>query len=65
MMQAATEGALQAGRPVGGIRIAREAGTTVRSGSYLPENVQVRDFKFEFELRWLHPEGLPEKRAGN
>ena len=29
-------GAMDAGRPAAGIRISREAGTTVRSASYLP-----------------------------
>ena len=29
-------GAMDAGMPVGGIRISREAGTTVRTASYLP-----------------------------
>ena len=42
MMQAAIEGAAALGRPVAGIRIAKEAGTRVRSGSYLPEQNQVR-----------------------
>ncbi|KAK9805408.1 hypothetical protein WJX73_002177 [Symbiochloris irregularis] len=37
MMQAASEGALQSGKAVAGIRISREAGTTVRTASYLPE----------------------------
>lgn len=43
MMQAATEGALAAGGAVGGIRISREAGTTVRTAgvSYLPEGTAV------------------------
>ena len=41
MMEAATLGALQAGKPVGGIRIQREAGTTVRTASYLPPDSQV------------------------
>lgn len=36
MMEAATRGALAAGYPVAGIRIGREAGTTVRTASYLP-----------------------------
>ncbi|CAK0780061.1 hypothetical protein CVIRNUC_004926 [Coccomyxa viridis] len=36
MMEAATLGAMDAGLPVGGIRISREAGTTVRTASYLP-----------------------------
>lgn len=40
MMQAATEGALAAGRPVAGIRIQREAGTTVLVASYLPSGSQ-------------------------
>ncbi len=29
-------GAMDAGKPVAGIRISREAGTTVRTASYLP-----------------------------
>ena len=41
MMQAAALGALEAGYPVAGIRIGREAGTTVRSASYLPDNAAV------------------------
>ncbi|KAL4854982.1 ADP-dependent ribose-1-phosphate kinase [Chlorella vulgaris] len=41
MMEAATIGALSVGKPVGGIRIQREAGTTVRTASYLPANSQV------------------------
>ncbi|EFN54207.1 hypothetical protein CHLNCDRAFT_24809 [Chlorella variabilis] len=40
-MEAATLGALSAGKPVGGIRIQREAGTTVRTASYLPPDSQV------------------------
>ena len=40
MMQAATEGALSAGKPVAGIRIQREAGTTVLVASYLPHGSQ-------------------------
>lgn len=42
MMHAATLGALTAGKPIGGIRIQREAGTTVLSGkSYLPPEATV------------------------
>lgn len=41
MMEAATLGALEAGKPVAGIRIQREAGTTVRTASYLPADSQV------------------------
>eukprot|EP00899_Mesostigma_viride_P009171 jgi/Mesvir1/18255/Mv09528-RA.1 len=43
MMEAATLGAMAAGKKVGGIRIAREAGTTVRASStgYLPADAQV------------------------
>lgn len=41
MMEAATVGALEAGKPVAGIRISREAGTTVRTASYLPEDSSV------------------------
>lgn len=41
MMQAATMGAVAANGVVAGIRIAREAGTTVRSASYLPSDAQV------------------------
>jgi predicted Rossmann-fold nucleotide-binding protein len=37
MMEAATLGAARAGGGVAGIRIAREAGTTVRSAGYLPD----------------------------
>lgn len=33
MMEAATLGALEAGKPVAGIRIQREAGTKVRGGA--------------------------------
>lgn len=40
-VQAATLGALDAGCPVGGIRIAREAGNAVLSASYLPADCQV------------------------
>jgi len=41
MMEAASHGALEAGNTVGGIRISREAGTTVLTASYLPEDNQV------------------------
>ncbi|KFM25332.1 putative sugar kinase [Auxenochlorella protothecoides] len=42
MMEAATEGALAAGGTVGGIKISREAGTSVRTAaSYLPADAQV------------------------
>ena len=41
MMQAATEGAAAAGKPVAGIRIQREAGTSVLTASYLPPDSQV------------------------
>lgn len=41
MMEAATAGAQSAGRRVAGIRISREAGTTVRSASYLPQDSAV------------------------
>ena len=41
MMEAATRGAMAAGHPVAGIRISREAGTTVRTASYLPEGSAV------------------------
>lgn len=41
MMEAATRGALDAGGQVGGIRISREAGTTVRTASYLPSDSSV------------------------
>lgn len=41
MMEAATLGAMDAGCAVAGIRIGREAGTTVRSASYLPADSQV------------------------
>jgi len=41
LMQAATEGAAAAGGRVGGIRIAREAGTKVLSAGYLPAESQV------------------------
>ena len=41
MMQAATLGAAAAGKPVGGIRIQREAGTSVLTASYLPPDSQV------------------------
>ncbi|GAB4822086.1 hypothetical protein N2152v2_009132 [Parachlorella kessleri] len=41
MMEAATIGALEAGGAVGGIRISREAGTTVRTASYLPPDSAV------------------------
>ena len=41
MMQAATQGAMDAGCPVAGIRIGREAGTTVRTASYLPSDSAV------------------------
>ena len=34
-------GAMDAGQAVGGIRILREAGTSVRSASYLPADAQV------------------------
>lgn len=34
-------GAMDAGLPVGGIRISREAGTTVRTASYLPDECAV------------------------
>ena len=34
-------GAMDAGMPVGGIRISREAGTTVRTASYLPTDCAV------------------------
>lgn len=39
--QAATQGALLAGQRVAGIRIQREAGTTVLTASYLPSGSQV------------------------
>jgi hypothetical protein len=42
LMQAASQGAAAAGGAVGGIRLQREAGTTVLSGTYLPEDAQVR-----------------------
>lgn len=32
---------MDAGAPVGGIRISREAGTTVRTASYLPDEAAV------------------------
>lgn len=41
MMQAATLGAIEEGGNVAGIRIAREAGTTVRSASYLPDESSI------------------------
>jgi uncharacterized protein (TIGR00730 family) len=41
MMQAATLGAIQAQGKVAGIRIQREAGSTVRSAGYLPTNAAV------------------------
>ena len=41
MMEAATRGAMAAGGGVAGIRISREAGTTVRTASYLPEGSAV------------------------
>lgn len=41
MMEAATKGAMDAGCPVAGIRIGREAGTTVRTASYLPSESAV------------------------
>jgi sugar/nucleoside kinase (ribokinase family)/predicted Rossmann-fold nucleotide-binding protein len=41
MMEAATLGAMDAGHNVAGIRIGREAGTTVRSASYLPTDSAV------------------------
>ncbi|KAL4458429.1 hypothetical protein ABPG75_013294 [Micractinium tetrahymenae] len=41
MMEAATLGALEAGKPVAGIRIQREAGTKVLTASYLPPGSQV------------------------
>ncbi|CAL8468805.1 g8346 [Coccomyxa elongata] len=41
MMEAATLGAMDADKPVGGIRISREAGTTVRTASYLPTDAAV------------------------
>jgi uncharacterized protein (TIGR00730 family) len=41
MMEAATQGALLAGKRVAGIRIQREAGTTVLTASYLPTGSQV------------------------
>ncbi|WIA36740.1 hypothetical protein OEZ86_008010 [Tetradesmus obliquus] len=41
LMQAASQGAAAAGGAVGGIRLQREAGTTVLSGTYLPDDAQV------------------------
>lgn len=41
MMEAATLGAMDAGHEVAGIRIGREAGTTVRTASYLPADSAV------------------------
>lgn len=41
LMMAATQGAMDVNKPAAGIRIAREAGTTVRSASYLPEDSYV------------------------
>jgi len=41
MMEAATLGAIDAGHEVAGIRIGREAGTTVRTASYLPADSAV------------------------
>jgi sugar/nucleoside kinase (ribokinase family)/predicted Rossmann-fold nucleotide-binding protein len=41
MMEAATLGAMDAGYQVAGIRIGREAGTTVRTASYLPSDSAV------------------------
>ncbi len=41
MMEAATLGAMDAGHEVAGIRIGREAGTTVRTASYLPTDSAV------------------------
>ncbi|KAL3140309.1 hypothetical protein ABBQ38_004574 [Trebouxia sp. C0009 RCD-2024] len=41
MMEAATAGAQSIKAPVGGIRISREAGTTVRTASYLPADCAV------------------------
>jgi len=40
MMEAASQGAIEAGKIVGGIRISREAGTTVLTASYLPGDNQ-------------------------
>ncbi|WIA16547.1 hypothetical protein OEZ85_013220 [Tetradesmus obliquus] len=40
LMQAASQGAAAAGGAVGGIRLQREAGTTVLSGTYLPDDAQ-------------------------
>lgn len=40
-MEAVTRGALAAGGEVGGIRISREAGTTVLTASYLPQDSAV------------------------
>lgn len=41
MMHAASAGAQAIKAPVGGIRIAREAGTTIRTASYLPADSAV------------------------
>jgi hypothetical protein len=41
LMQAASHGAAAAGGDVAGIRLQQEAGTTVLSGTYLPEDAQV------------------------
>lgn len=41
MMQAASLGAMDQGGPVGGVRIMREAGTTVLTASYLPKETTV------------------------
>jgi len=41
MMEAASQGAKEAGNVVGGIRISREAGTSVLTASYLPAENQV------------------------
>jgi predicted Rossmann-fold nucleotide-binding protein len=43
LMQGASQGAAAAGGVVAGIRLQREAGTTVLSGTYLPEDAQVRE----------------------
>lgn len=44
------------GAAVGGIRIMREAGTSVRSASYLPEDTAVF-------CRFLAPRKVPHRRA--
>lgn len=63
-MDAATQGALQAGKPVGGFKIGREAGewTTTNFHPYLPsENYltcryrqhQMHDFSYVLRIIWL------------